>query len=61
VIKWTITIWLWPAQSKRRLRFYCYFGIIPSKPEIGYGYIERKGDDVPSLEKTECMTAADYR
>jgi mannose-1-phosphate guanylyltransferase len=34
-------------QSKKRLksssRIHCYFGIVPTKPEAGYGYIERKG------------------
>jgi mannose-1-phosphate guanylyltransferase len=28
------------------------FGIVPTKPETGYGYIERKGDDVISFRKT---------
>ncbi|WP_413999317.1 mannose-1-phosphate guanylyltransferase [Flavobacterium sp. W1B] len=37
------------------------FGIIPSKPETGYGYIERKGDDVISFrEKPNQVTAADF-
>lgn len=37
------------------------FGIIPTKPEIGYGYIERKGDDVISFrEKPNQVTAADF-
>lgn len=30
------------------------FGIVPTKPETGYGYIERKGEDVLSFrEKTQ--------
>jgi mannose-1-phosphate guanylyltransferase len=29
---------------------YITFGIVPTKPETGYGYIERKGDDVISRE-----------
>jgi mannose-1-phosphate guanylyltransferase len=37
------------------------FGIIPTKPETGYGYIERKGDDVLSFrEKPNQVTAADF-
>ncbi|MBU2060989.1 MAG: mannose-1-phosphate guanylyltransferase [Bacteroidetes bacterium] len=37
------------------------FGIIPTKPEIGYGYIERKGDDVISFrEKPNQVTAVDF-
>ncbi|MFV7234945.1 mannose-1-phosphate guanylyltransferase [Flavobacterium sp. ZB4R12] len=37
------------------------FGIIPTKPETGYGYIERKGDDVLSFrEKPNQVTAKDF-
>jgi mannose-1-phosphate guanylyltransferase len=37
------------------------FGIVPTKPEIGYGYIERKGDDVISFrEKPNQVTAAAF-
>ena len=37
------------------------FGIIPTKPETGYGYIERKGDDVLSFrEKPNQVTARDF-
>ncbi|MFV8374669.1 mannose-1-phosphate guanylyltransferase [Flavobacterium sp. LB1P71] len=37
------------------------FGIVPTKPEIGYGYIERKGDDVLSFrEKPNQVTAKDF-
>jgi mannose-1-phosphate guanylyltransferase len=37
------------------------FGIVPTKPEIGYGYIERKGDDVISFrEKPNQVTAAEF-
>jgi mannose-1-phosphate guanylyltransferase len=27
--------------------------IVPTKPETGYGYIERKGDDVISFRKNQ--------
>lgn len=41
--------------------FIVTFGIVPTKPEIGYGYIERKGDDVVSFrEKPNQVTAADF-
>ena len=37
------------------------FGIVPSKPETGYGYIERKGDAVVSFrEKPNQVTAAEF-
>ncbi|TRX13385.1 mannose-1-phosphate guanylyltransferase [Flavobacterium gawalongense] len=37
------------------------FGIVPTKPETGYGYIERKGDDVLSFrEKPNQVTAKDF-
>jgi mannose-1-phosphate guanylyltransferase len=37
------------------------FGIIPTKPETGYGYIERDGDDVLSFrEKPNQVTATDF-
>ncbi|MDO8316827.1 MAG: mannose-1-phosphate guanylyltransferase [Flavobacterium sp.] len=37
------------------------FGIVPAKPETGYGYIERKGDDVLSFrEKPNQVTARDF-
>ena len=37
------------------------FGIVPTKPETGYGYIERKGDDVISFrEKPNQVSARDY-
>ena len=37
------------------------FGIIPTKPETGYGYIERKGDNVLSFrEKPNQITAKDF-
>lgn len=37
------------------------FGIVPTKPETGYGYIERKGDDVISFrEKPNKVTATDF-
>jgi mannose-1-phosphate guanylyltransferase len=37
------------------------FGIVPTKPETGYGYIERKGDDVLSFrEKPDQAAAQDF-
>lgn len=37
------------------------FGIRPSKPETGYGYIEHKGEDVLSFrEKPHAKTAEDF-
>ncbi|MEC5166409.1 mannose-1-phosphate guanylyltransferase [Flavobacterium sp. PL11] len=37
------------------------FGIVPTKPETGYGYIERKGDEVLSFrEKPDHATALDF-
>ena len=37
------------------------FGIIPTKPETGYGYIERKGDDVVSFrEKPNQVMAREF-
>ena len=37
------------------------FGIVPTKPETGYGYIERKGDDVVSFrEKPNQVSARDF-
>lgn len=37
------------------------FGIVPTKPETGYGYIERKGDDVVSFrEKPNEVSARDF-
>lgn len=37
------------------------FGIVPTKPETGYGYIERKGDDVISFrEKPNQVSARDF-
>lgn len=37
------------------------FGIVPTKPETGYGYIERKGDAVLSFrEKPNQVTATDF-
>jgi mannose-1-phosphate guanylyltransferase len=31
---------------EKRQGYIVTFGIVPTKPETGYGYIERKGDDV---------------
>ena len=37
------------------------FGIVPTKPETGYGYIERNGDEVLSFrEKPDQATALDF-
>lgn len=37
------------------------FGIVPTKPETGYGYIESKGDDVISFrEKPNSVTAKSF-
>jgi mannose-1-phosphate guanylyltransferase len=37
------------------------FGIVPTKPETSFGYIERKGDDVISFrEKPNQVTAKDF-
>jgi len=37
------------------------FGIVPTKPEVGYGYIERKGDNVISFrEKPNQDTAKEF-
>ena len=37
------------------------FGIVPTKPETGYGYIERKGEDVVSFrEKPNEVSARDF-
>jgi mannose-1-phosphate guanylyltransferase len=38
-------------QLKKSKWIYCYFWIVPTKPETGYGYIERKGDDVISFRE----------
>jgi mannose-1-phosphate guanylyltransferase len=49
------------AIDKASKGFIVTFGIIPSKPETGYGYIERKGDDVLSFrEKPNQVTATDF-
>lgn len=49
------------AIEKASKGFIVTFGIIPTKPETGYGYIERKGDDVVSFrEKPNKTTAADF-
>jgi mannose-1-phosphate guanylyltransferase len=49
------------AIEKASKGFIVTFGIIPTKPETGYGYIERKGDDVISFrEKPNKVTATDF-
>lgn len=49
------------AIEKASRGFIVTFGIIPTKPETGYGYIERKGDNVVSFrEKPNKVTATDF-
>jgi len=49
------------AISKANEGFIVTFGIIPTKPETGYGYIESKGDKVLSFrEKPNETTAKDF-
>jgi mannose-1-phosphate guanylyltransferase len=49
------------AVEKASKGYIVTFGIVPTKPEIGYGYIERKGDDVVSFrEKPNQVTAIDF-
>jgi mannose-1-phosphate guanylyltransferase len=49
------------AVGKAAEGFIVTFGIIPTKPETGYGYIERKGDNVLSFrEKPNKETAIDF-
>jgi mannose-1-phosphate guanylyltransferase len=49
------------AIEKASQGFIVTFGIIPTKPETGYGYIERRGDDVISFrEKPNKVTATDF-
>lgn len=49
------------AIEKASQGFIVTFGIVPTKPETGYGYIERKGDNVVSFrEKPNKVTATDF-
>lgn len=49
------------AVSKAEEGFIVTFGIIPTKPETGYGYIESKGDKVVSFrEKPNQTTAKEF-
>ncbi|MFV8346768.1 mannose-1-phosphate guanylyltransferase [Flavobacterium sp. ZB4P13] len=49
------------AVEKASKGYIVTFGIIPTKPETGYGYIERKGDDVVSFrEKPNQVSARDF-
>jgi len=49
------------AVSKAQEGFIVTFGIIPTKPETGYGYIESKGDNVISFrEKPNETTAKEF-
>lgn len=49
------------AVSKAQAGFIVTFGIIPTKPETGYGYIEALGDNVISFrEKPNETTAKDF-
>ncbi|MBW1657681.1 mannose-1-phosphate guanylyltransferase [Flavobacterium quisquiliarum] len=49
------------AVSKAKDGFIVTFGVIPTKPETGYGYIEAKGDNVISFrEKPNETTAKEF-
>ncbi|KIA99839.1 mannose-1-phosphate guanylyltransferase [Flavobacterium sp. KMS] len=49
------------AISKAKEGYIVTFGIVPTKPETGYGYIESKGDDVISFrEKPNSVTAKSF-
>ena len=49
------------AVSKAQEGFIVTFGVIPTKPETGYGYIESKGDKVISFrEKPNETTAKEF-
>ncbi|MDX6182196.1 mannose-1-phosphate guanylyltransferase [Flavobacterium sp. Fl-77] len=49
------------AISKANQGFIVTFGIVPTKPETGYGYIEAKGDNVVSFrEKPNKVTAKEF-
>jgi mannose-1-phosphate guanylyltransferase len=49
------------AIEKASKGFIVTFGIVPTKPETGYGYIERKGDNVLSFrEKPNQVTASEF-
>jgi mannose-1-phosphate guanylyltransferase len=49
------------AVSKASEGFIITFGVIPTKPETGYGYIEAEGDDVISFrEKPNETTAKEF-
>jgi mannose-1-phosphate guanylyltransferase len=49
------------AVDKASKGYIVTFGIIPTKPETGYGYIERKGEDVLSFrEKPNKVSARDF-
>ena len=49
------------AVEKAKQNFIVTFGVHPTKPETGYGYIEHKGDEVLSFrEKPNLVTAQDF-
>jgi len=49
------------AVEKAKQNFIVTFGVHPTKPETGYGYIEHKGDEVLSFrEKPNQVTAQDF-
>jgi len=49
------------AVAKARQNFIVTFGVHPTKPETGYGYIEHKGDEVVSFrEKPNQVTAQEF-
>ena len=50
------------AVEKASQGYIVTFGIVPTKPETGYGYIERKGDDVISFrEKPNQVSAREIK
>lgn len=52
---------IYEAVSKANEGFIVTFGVIPTKPETGYGYIEVKGDNVISFrEKPNETTAKEF-
>lgn len=49
------------AVEKAKQNFIVTFGVHPTKPETGYGYIEHKADEVLSFrEKPNLVTAQDF-
>jgi mannose-1-phosphate guanylyltransferase len=49
------------AVAKAKANYIVTFGIVPTKPETGFGYIEYRGDDVLAFrEKPNKTTAIDF-